>query len=171
MRTKTLVDAVTIFLEEHVFAFECDAEKPVFRFLFADADGDLCCSIHCEEQEHFLHVISRLPVRAPAPRRMPVQRCLNDLNAMVRTGAFVLDWEDGCVTFRVSARICDQRQTHARLAQMLADNLGAMHPAVPELLRLFYSDISAETAASRVADSGEVRDFLDRHAPDRPHLN
>ena len=76
-----------------------------FWFTISDENADFSIRIVADEEKELLVVIGVYPVKVPRERIDPMCRVLNDLNSSTTVGAFVIDPDDGELSFRIANNV------------------------------------------------------------------
>jgi hypothetical protein len=97
-----LWSGVVSYLQSRSYRFEQHPDLHVARFVFTGASGSWVIALVVDDAEATFSVISCLRSKAPAHCRVTLSELLHRLNRVSMLGAFLIDLDDGEVSFRVS---------------------------------------------------------------------
>ena len=98
-----ICSAVESVLEGMELRFE--NQDKFYWFSISDENADFSIRIVADEEKELLVVIGVYPVKVPGTRFDPMCRVLNDLNCSTTVGAFVIDPDDGELSFRIANNV------------------------------------------------------------------
>lgn len=131
---KKIYDAVLRALEEMEIHFEYDQENEVFNYRISTDLTTYRQRLVPLEEEELLLAITNFPIMVPEDKRFLMTSLLNKLNHSLILGHYVMDPEDGEISFRVSCPVDDGAINKTIVLVAIGNSITTIDKHLPELL-------------------------------------
>jgi hypothetical protein len=135
-RDSELVTTLAACLEELDVSAARFPGEPRFVVPIAGANGQYMCFV--EAGAGVLTCTSHCPLLVPGPRRAPMARLVERVNAGLRLGALALDAEQGTLRFETAVDLAGAPLTTALLAPLLFGNAMMLDDWLPAIVDVTY---------------------------------
>ena len=131
---KKIYDAVLRALEEMDIHFDYDQENEVFNYRLSTELTTYRQRLVPLEEQELLLTITNFPIMVPEDKRFLMTSLLNKLNHSLILGHYVMDPEDGEISFRVSCPVDDGAINKTIVLVAIGNSITTMDNHLPELL-------------------------------------
>ena len=131
---KKIYDAVLCALEEMDIHFDYDQENEVFNYRLSTELTTYRQRLVPLEKQELLLAITNFPIMVPEDKRFLMNSLLNKLNHSLILGLYVMDPEDGEISFRVSCPVDDGAINKTIVLIAIGNSITTMDNHLPELL-------------------------------------
>ena len=131
---KKIYDVVLRALEEMDIHFDYDQENEVFNYRLSTELTTYRQRLVPLEEQELLLTITNFPIMVPEDKRFLMTSLLNKLNHSLILGHYVMDPEDGEISFRVSCPVDDGAINKTIVLVAIGNSITTMDNHLPELL-------------------------------------
>ena len=118
--------------------FDYDQEGDVFHTVFGADEADFNIDIIAEDETEFLLVIGYFPVRVSKTNHEKMCKVINELNSQFMVGCFIIDPENGELTFRLGNNV-DGGAINEKIVQMCYFQVGVrMKNTYQDIMKALY---------------------------------
>ena len=121
-------------LEEMNIHFDYDQENEVFNYRLSTELTTYRQRLVPLEEQELLLTITNFPIMVPEDKRFLMTTLLNKLNHSLILGHYVMDPEDGEISFRVSCPVDDGAINKTIVLVAIGNSITTMDNHLPELL-------------------------------------
>ncbi|MCX8092230.1 MAG: YbjN domain-containing protein [Verrucomicrobiae bacterium] len=140
-------EAILEELKRHDVSVETSVEKSLIGSFVGLRNGVVAMVVYAPPDQDYLSLCLKLPVVAPAERRHEIAEFLHRANGRLGNGQFELDYDDGSIRFRVSARVPNDSAFVKDLFNLwLVEASLTVDAHVPTLMRVAFGNLSAASA-------------------------
>ena len=131
---KKIYDAVLHALEKMDIHFDYDQENEVFDYRLSTELTTYRQRLVPLEEQELLLAITIFPIMVPEDKRFLMTSLLNKLNHSLILGHYVMDPEDGEISFRVSCPVDDGAINKTIVLVAISNSISTIDKHLPELL-------------------------------------
>lgn len=147
--TSTMImDALVKFFEDGDWTFE--QKERSLRLNIAGENGAWQIHVFALEETERALFHSVCPIFAPESKRAEIAEYITRANHGMYIGNFELDYSDGEVRYKTSVDVEGHELAPALIKQLLRANMAMMDTYLPGLMKVLYTDITAEQAIAEI---------------------
>lgn len=131
---KKIHEAVRGALEKLELHYQYDEEKEVFTFQLTSDNTSYRQRLIPLEDEELLFVTTSFPIKVPEDKRFIFSNLLNKINYSQMLGYFVMDSDDGEISFRISCPVDEGAINETIVIVAISNSIKIMEEYFSEIL-------------------------------------
>jgi hypothetical protein len=150
MGEQLLFNTIVEFFEEDEWDFQWMEGMSVLTMGFSGTNGKWQCYAQARELQKQFVFYSVLPINVPEDKRAKIAEFITRINYGMIIGNFEMDYDDGEVRYKTSIDVEGAELNTPMIRQVVYANLIITDRYLNGLMRVMYSDLTAEAAIDEI---------------------